>query len=201
MGAITTGGYLAIAAIVAGTAVNLNAQQRAATDTRRAERKTAALGRARDAFLNAQRTKQALAQARVAAAQTRAIGEAQGVSNSSSVQGAAGAVFTNTALQIGASQVEQAAGFGINTVNRRLSRKLQDYGTQGQIGQGIASIGSAYLGSGAGFSKTALPTLGAPGASLASRNPTPPPSFNARSFTNMFQGQDMFTAARRGLGS
>lgn len=199
MGAITTAGYLAIAAIVAGTAATVNAQQNAATETRRAERKTAALARARDAFLNAQRTKQALAQARVAAAQTRAVGEAQGVSNSSSVQGAAGSVFSSTAGQIGASQVQQATGYGINTVNRRLSRSLQDFSTQAQIGQGVAQIGSSFIGSGYGFQQPVQPTYGAPGAALTSRNATLPPTGQIRGFTGMFQGQDPFAAARRGI--
>lgn len=191
---ITTAGYFAIAAIVAGTAVSVNASKQAASDTRRAEKKSAALARARDAFLNAQRTKQAIAQARVGAAQARAIGEAQGVGTSSSVEGAAGSLFSQTAGQIGASQVEQSAAFGINNVNYNLSKKLSDYNTQSQIGQGIASIGSAVFSSGAGFSSQ-TPSYGAPGAALSSRNASAPQAFNFSQYAQSWGNRDLMQSA------
>lgn len=138
------------ALVAAGTATTVVTQQNAADATRKAEKKNAALGRARDAYLNAQRTREAIARARVARAQALSIGEAQGVSGSSSVAGAGASVFSDVAGQIGASQVEQAAAYGINKNNYKLSQDIAKFSSRAQIGQGVAQIGSAMMGSGMG---------------------------------------------------
>lgn len=189
---MTTAGYIAVALIAAGTATAVNQQQQAAQDQRKTEKKNAALGRARDAFLNAQRTREAIARARVARAQSLALGEAQGVPGSSAVAGAGASVFSDVAAQIGSSQVEQAAAYGINKNNYKLSQDLAKYSSRAQIGQGVASIGSAMLGSGMGFTGPQQPTNGGYGMMQSQRNTQAPQAFSFSQPAQWYNQPQMF---------
>lgn len=139
----------AIIAAVAATGAAVQ-QNRAASTARKAEKKNSALQRAAEAFRNAQSARAAVARARLQRAQALAVGEAQGVSGSSSVAGASGAVITQTASQLGGAQVSESAAFGINQNNAQAARRIGSLNSSaallGAVSQGFSSFAATGWG-------------------------------------------------------
>ncbi len=188
--------YLAAAAVVAaaGGAVK---QRQIATENRRAERKNANITRAVEAFRNAQEARRGIAAARLRAAQAQALGEAQGVSGSSSISGASGSVFSQTASQIGAAQVQEAGAYGISMNNARLAKRVGSLANQAALFNTASQAFSAAASSGWGASR---PTPSVPLAanqvpSLGAANPRGQ-SFNFSSYVNSFSNYNPFGQPR-----
>lgn len=135
----------AAAVVVVSTATSLHYQNRAAQQSRAANRKAA-----RIEAVQAQRNRaRAIAENRVNAAQVEALGANQGLSSSSGIQGALGSLgsqgaaneqFANVLDQLNMARMQDLSRAGANT-NRA--------NTATQIGSAVASIAGAAGGGGA----------------------------------------------------
>jgi hypothetical protein len=145
MAALTS--YIALAVAVSAAAYGAKQQSEAAHAQRKAEKKNAALSRAVAAFQNAKEAKAAVARANIARAQSLALGEGQlGGATSSGVFGAAGSVQSQTAGNIGLSQIVQSGVYGINKVNANLAQDLGKFQSRAQIASSITSIAASIAG-------------------------------------------------------
>lgn len=138
------------AAIIAAIAATASAVQSssAAAAARKAEKKNTALTRAAEAYRNAKAARIAVAEARLKRSQSLALGEAQGVTDSSSVIAAAANPGNQVAGQIGLAQVQESAAYGITNNNAIAAKKIGKYQDRAAAFGVVASVAGMYASMG-----------------------------------------------------
>lgn len=131
---------IAVAAIVAGTAIKFAADKKSAKLAKRSEKE-----RRRVADAQARRERlSTIRERRQRAGQLANVGAQVGATDSTALAGSRGSLRSQEGRELGFSGLVQNAGKRISRFNRGIASAQQ----LGGIGSGIASIGSAVLGSG-----------------------------------------------------
>tara|TARA_Y100000114_G_scaffold50443_1_gene46037 strand:+ start:1693 stop:2169 length:477 start_codon:yes stop_codon:yes gene_type:complete len=137
--ALTASIVAAVSAVGSGVA-----QNRAQKAQNKAQKRAAELERANARIQQQREVRKAIAQSRIQRAEILASAEAENSGSNSAVQGAVGALQSDTATAVGSSNVNLASRTGQSRALQRGATKSVQYGTIASGFQAIGSIASSY---------------------------------------------------------